>query len=67
MTSVCVLLSVTCAEIAEDSSIMAVGFADATVKVWSLMPQKLRVMKSAEVLQEIDIEAGESQYMEVLP
>lgn len=50
--------SVTCAEIAEDSSILAVGFADAVVKVWSLMPQKLRAMKSAEQLQDIDTEAG---------
>lgn len=51
--------SVTCAEIAEDSSILAVGFADAIVKVWSLMPQKLRAMKSAEQLQDIDTEADD--------
>lgn len=51
--------SVTCAEIAEDSSILAIGFADAIVKVWSLMPQKLRAMKSAEQLQDIDTEADD--------
>lgn len=58
---ICIFLwcfRVTCAEIAEDSSILAVGFADSVVKVWSLMPQKLRAMKSAEQLQDIDQEAG---------
>ncbi|XP_075214513.1 TATA-box binding protein associated factor 5 [Lycorma delicatula] len=49
--------TVTCAEIAEDSSVLAVGFSDSVVKAWSLMPQKLRAMKSAEQLQDIDQEA----------
>lgn len=53
-----VVYSVTCAEISEDSSILAVGFSDSVVKLWSLMPQKLRAMKAAEILQEIDTEAG---------
>lgn len=51
---------VTCAEIAEDSSVLAVGFSDSVIKVWSLVSQKLRTMKSAEILQEIDIEASQS-------
>lgn len=50
----------TCAEIAEDSSVLAVGFSDSVIKVWSLVSQKLRTMKSAEILQEIDIEASQS-------
>ncbi|XP_022195379.1 transcription initiation factor TFIID subunit 5 [Nilaparvata lugens] len=49
--------TVTCAEISEDSSTLAVGFSDSIIKVWSLMPQKLRAMKSAEQLQDIDQEA----------
>ncbi|XP_063236951.1 transcription initiation factor TFIID subunit 5 [Bacillus rossius redtenbacheri] len=48
---------VTCAEVAEDSSLLAVGFSDAIVRVWTLLPQKLRAMKSAEQLQDIDREA----------
>ena len=50
--------TVTCAEICEDSSLLGVGFADSIIKVWSLTPQKLRAMKSAEALQDIDREAG---------
>ncbi|KAJ8867764.1 hypothetical protein PR048_031567 [Dryococelus australis] len=48
---------VTCAEVAEDSSLLAVGFSDALIKVWTLVPQKLRAMKSADQLQDIDREA----------
>lgn len=42
----------------EDSSLLAVGFTDSIIKVWTLVPQKLRAMKSAEQLQDIDREAG---------
>jgi len=49
---------VTSAEVSEDSSLLAVGFTDSIVKVWTLVPQKLRAMKSAEQLQDIDREAG---------
>jgi len=49
--------TVTCVEICEDSSLMAVGFSDSLLKVWSLIPQKLRVMKSAELLSEIEKDA----------
>ncbi|XP_075154609.1 TATA-box binding protein associated factor 5 [Haematobia irritans] len=49
--------SVTCAEISEDSYMMAVGFTDSSVKVWSLTPSKLREMKSAEQLKDIDKDA----------
>jgi transcription initiation factor TFIID subunit 5 len=48
---------VSSAEIAEDSSLLAVGFNDATVKVWSLVPQKLRAMKTADQLSDIDKDA----------
>ncbi|CAH1118033.1 unnamed protein product [Phaedon cochleariae] len=49
--------TVCCAEITEDSSMLAVGFNDSIVKVWTLVPQKLRSMKSAEQLEEVNIEA----------
>jgi len=49
---------VTSAEVSEDSSLLAVGFTDSIIKVWTLVPQKLRAMKSAEQLQDIDREAG---------
>lgn len=37
---------------------MAIGFRDSGIKVWSLVPQKLRLMKTGEELQDIDREAG---------
>ncbi|CAB3366035.1 Hypothetical predicted protein [Cloeon dipterum] len=49
--------SVTSAEFAEDSSMLAVGFSNSSIKVWSIVPQKLRAMKSAELLADIDKEA----------
>jgi hypothetical protein len=49
---------VTSAEVSEDSSLLAVGFTDSIIKIWTLVPQKLRAMKSAEQLQDIDREAG---------
>ncbi|CAD7087906.1 unnamed protein product [Hermetia illucens] len=51
--------AVTCTEISDDSSMMAVGFADATIKVWSLTPSKLREMKPADQLKEIDRDADD--------
>ncbi|XP_032685738.1 transcription initiation factor TFIID subunit 5 isoform X1 [Odontomachus brunneus] len=49
--------TVTSAEIAEDSSLLATGFRDSGIKVWSLIPQKLRPMKAGEELQDIDKDA----------
>ncbi|CAH1399603.1 unnamed protein product [Nezara viridula] len=49
--------SVICAEISDDSTILAVGFSNNKVKVWSLLTQKLKAMKSADQLQDIDYEA----------
>lgn len=45
-------------EISEDSSFLAVGFSDSMIKVWSLVPQKLRTMKNADQLNEVPTEAG---------
>jgi transcription initiation factor TFIID subunit 5 len=61
------IFSVTAAEIAEDSSLLAVGFSDSTIKIWSLIPQKLRLMKTAEQLQDIDREAGNIYAFEKIP
>jgi len=51
-----VLSSVTAAEITEDSSLLATGFSDSGIKVWSLVPQKLKLMKTGEQLQDINRE-----------
>lgn len=48
------LYTVTCAEISEDSSLLAIGFSDSNIKVWSLTPAKLRELKPADSLREID-------------
>ncbi|XP_070494188.1 transcription initiation factor TFIID subunit 5-like [Chironomus tepperi] len=53
------LHTVTCAEIAEDSSLIAIGFSDATIKVWTMTPAKLNELKSAEQLKEIDTEVDD--------
>lgn len=44
--------TVTTAEMSEDSSLLGIGTNDSSIKVWSLVPQKLRVMKSAKELDE---------------
>lgn len=53
--------SVVSAEVSEDSSLLAVSFSDATIKVWSLCPQKLRTMKDAEQLVDVERDAGTLQ------
>lgn len=50
--------SVTCAEICDDTSLVAIGFADSMLRVWSLTPSKLREMKPADQLKEVDKDAG---------
>ncbi|KAL4708115.1 hypothetical protein ACJJTC_009894 [Scirpophaga incertulas] len=47
------------ADICDDSSLLAVGFSNSNIKVWTLTPVRLRGMKSAEKLQDIDREAGD--------
>lgn len=53
-----ILLSFFSAEISDDSSLIAIGFADSIIKVWSVTPSKLREMKPAEQLKDIDRDAG---------
>lgn len=51
--------NVTCASLCEDSSMLAVGFGNSTIRVWSLMPKKLSALKSAEELADIDKDADD--------
>ncbi|XP_014677926.1 PREDICTED: transcription initiation factor TFIID subunit 5-like [Priapulus caudatus] len=50
---------VSSAEIAEDSSMMAAGFADGVIRVWTLTLSKLRCMKPPSELSIIDTEADD--------
>ena len=46
-------------EVSDDSSLLAAGFEDSSIKVWSLTPKKLRVLKSTGELSRIDKEADD--------
>merc|ERR1711993_49882 len=46
-------------EICDDSSIMALGFTNALVKVWTLNPHKLKGLKSADALEMINRDADD--------
>ncbi|XP_072936555.1 transcription initiation factor TFIID subunit 5 [Epargyreus clarus] len=48
-----------CADICDDSTLLAVGFNNSNIKVWTLTTARLRGMKSADKLQEIDRDAGD--------
>ncbi|XP_076448428.1 transcription initiation factor TFIID subunit 5-like [Babylonia areolata] len=50
---------VTCVDFTDDSTMLAAGFQDSNVRVWSLTPNKLRAMKSAADLEIIDKEADD--------
>lgn len=51
--------TVTAIDLCDDSSLLGTGFSDATIKVWSLVPQKLKSLKPAEVLADIDRDADD--------
>jgi len=51
-----------CADMSEDSSLLAAGFSDSTIKVWPLTPNKLKRMKGANELETIDKEADDVSY-----
>lgn len=51
-------LSVTSAEISEDSSLLSAGASDSIVRIWSLNTSKLKAMKPASELEHVDKEAG---------
>uniref|UniRef100_A0A8C9SUW0 Transcription initiation factor TFIID subunit 5 n=1 Tax=Scleropages formosus TaxID=113540 RepID=A0A8C9SUW0_SCLFO len=49
----------TAVDFTDDSSLIAGGFADSTVRVWSVTPKKLRSVKSAADLNLIDKESDD--------
>ncbi|KAM9455017.1 transcription initiation factor TFIID subunit 5 isoform 2-T2 [Clarias gariepinus] len=49
----------TAVDITDDSSLIAGGYADSTVRVWSVTPKKLRKVKSAADLSLIDKESDD--------
>uniref|UniRef100_A0A8C5HEE9 Transcription initiation factor TFIID subunit 5 n=2 Tax=Gouania willdenowi TaxID=441366 RepID=A0A8C5HEE9_GOUWI len=49
----------TAVDLTDDSSLIAGGFADSTVRVWSVTPKKLRKVKSAADLNMIDKESDD--------
>ena len=48
-----------CADICEDSTLLATGYDDSVVRIWSLTPKKLRTLKSVNELAKIDKEADD--------
>jgi len=50
---------VTCINISDDSSLCGVGFSDSIIKMWTLLPHKLKKLKSAEALKDINREADD--------
>lgn len=53
------MFSMNCADIAEDSSMIGIGFEDSIIRIWSLTPKKLRTLKSVNELSKIDKEADD--------
>lgn len=51
--------NINCIDISEDSSLIACGFNDSSIKLWSLSPSKLRTLKTANELSKIDKEADD--------
>ena len=45
-------------EISDDSTMLAGGFDDSAIRIWSLTPKKLRTLKTPFELARIDKEAG---------
>ncbi|ELT88262.1 hypothetical protein CAPTEDRAFT_225253 [Capitella teleta] len=50
---------VTSVDFCEDSSLMAAGFADSQIRVWTMTPNKLRAIKTSDDLNIIDKEADD--------
>lgn len=46
-----------CSTITEDSSMIAIGFSDSTIKVWALNTNNLKKLRPPEQLEELDKEA----------
>ncbi|EDO33060.1 predicted protein, partial [Nematostella vectensis] len=48
---------VNCATISEDAALLSAGFEDSTIRIWTLTPRKLRMLKPPSELNKIDKEA----------
>lgn len=48
-----------CSTVTEDSSIIAIGFSDSTVRVWALTPNNLKQLRPINELEELDKEADD--------
>ena len=48
-----------CATLAEDSSMIAIGFSDSTVRVWALTPANLKQLRPAHELEDLDKEGDD--------
>lgn len=46
-----------CSTISEDSSMVAVGFSNSTIRVWSLTPNNLKQLRPSHELEELDKES----------
>ncbi|XP_071488673.1 transcription initiation factor TFIID subunit 5-like [Diadema antillarum] len=46
-------------DVSNDSGLLAAGFSDSNIRIWTLTPEKLRRVKPAETLKEIDAEADD--------
>lgn len=51
-------ISVTSLDVSDDSSMLAAGLLDSTIKVWSINGGTLAAMKNADELDLLDKEAG---------
>ncbi len=51
--------SLCCVEVTDDSSMVALGFSDSVIKVWSLNPHKLKGLKSADALDNLNRDADD--------
>lgn len=51
--------SAICAQISDDSTLLAIGFADSFIRIWPLTPGKLRGLKPATELENLDKESDD--------
>ena len=51
-----------CADLSEDSTLLAAGFSDSLIRVWPLSPNKLKIMKPSSELELIDKEVDDVLY-----
>ena len=43
--------------VSDDSSIVSTGFANSSIRLWALTPQKLKLLKMPFELEKIDLES----------